>query len=242
MDLFYRGYDPDARITSAAKHVSAAASRLAVAMVRSIPKLPDAAWQAFQELLTVDALWSLALVIAGWLIATVIGGVVGLAVNALLVLYGLIELWDQIKAVWGSLERWAMTAYEARSEADLDLAGQHFATALSVGGITILEVLVTHRVFRAVEGKLRQRFPTPEWLRTQYDEAARQRETQRKRPQEVFEKAAETVASGVRGEGMKRAAEDFPTAAVVAGGVLLGVGTVVTLAWAASAQNGKARP
>jgi hypothetical protein len=96
MDLFYRGYDPNARITSAAKHLSAAAARFAVSMVRSIPHLPDAAWAEFKRLLTVDALWSLCLVLAGWLLATVVGGLVGLAVNALLIVYGLIELWEQI--------------------------------------------------------------------------------------------------------------------------------------------------
>ena len=58
MDLFYRGYDPNARISSAAKHLSAAAMRFAVSIVRSIPNLPDAAWADFQRLLTVEALWS----------------------------------------------------------------------------------------------------------------------------------------------------------------------------------------
>ena len=65
MDLFYRGFDPNERITSGAKHVSAAAARLAVSIVRSIPQLPEAAWVEMKRLLTVNALWSLCLVLAG---------------------------------------------------------------------------------------------------------------------------------------------------------------------------------
>lgn len=239
MDLFFRGYDPNARITSAAQHLSAAAARFAVSIVRSIPNLPEAVWTEFKRLLTVDALWSLCLVLAGWLVATVVGGLVGLAVNALLIIYGLIELWEQVRAVWDGLKLWAMSAYEAQSEADLDVAAHHFAEVLSKGGITILEVVVTHRVFRSVEGRLRERFPTPEWLRTQYTEEARRRETARaeaKKPSlpERAAQATEVITSGARGEGVRQVANDFPSAAVVVGGVLLGIGTAAALAWAAS--------
>jgi hypothetical protein len=103
--------------------------------------------------------------------------------------------------------------------------------------------VVTHRVFRAVEGKLRERFPTPEWLRKQYEEETRRRDTRSKpKAQEVIEKVAEVTTSGVRGEGAKQVASGFPTAAVVVSGVLLGVGTAAALAWAASAENRKGRP
>ena len=178
MDLFYRGYDDTTRIRSAALHLSAAASRLAVSMVRSISHLPEAAWEAFQRLLYPDVLWSLCLVLAAWLIATLIGGPVAVAVDALLVLYGLSALWEQAQTIWESLKQWALSAYEARTEADLDTAAGYFAAAHSRGGILVLEVVVTHRVFRAVEGRLRARFPTPEWLRKQYAEEVRRRKAQ----------------------------------------------------------------
>lgn len=247
MDLFYRGYDPNARITSAAKHLSAAAARFAVSIVRSIPNLPDAAWAEFQRLLTVEALWSLCLVLAGWLIATVVGGLIGLAVNGLLIIYGLVELWDQVKGIAASIQQWATSAYEAQSDADLEGAAKHFATALSAGGITALEIVVTHRVFRAVEVKLRDRYPTPDWLRKQYEEEARKR-AEPKKPErkpslpEQVGKAVEVVASGSRGEGMRKVASEFPTTTVVIGGVLVGVGTVAALAWAVSADGKKVRP
>ena len=246
MDLFYRGYDPDARITSGAQHLSAAAARFAVSIVRSIPYLPEATWIHLKGLLTVDALWSLCLVLAGWLIATVVGGFIGLAVNALLIVYGLVELWAQIKATGGELREWALAAYAAESDAGLDAAARHFATALSQGGITVLEVLLTHRVFRAVEGKLRDRFPTPDWLKKQYETAARQRE-QAPRPRESapkestqprssVEKVAEVITHGARFEGAKRAAEGLPTAAVVLGSAMLAAGTLAVVAWASSAS------
>lgn len=221
MDLFYRGFDENARITSGARHVSAAAARLAVSIVRSIPQLPDAAWAEMKRLLTVNSLWSLCLVLAGWLIATVVGGVVGLAVNALLILYGLVELWETIKATLGTLKEWVLAAYYAEDDAGLDVAGGYFAAALSAGGITILEVLVTHRVFRAVEGKLRERFPTPDWLRKQYDEAAQKREARRKveepsRPEERPERAEEKprrTEESPKAEEKKNPAERLKTAA-----------------------------
>jgi hypothetical protein len=238
MDLFYRGYEPTARITSAAKHLSAAAARMAVSIVRSIPLLPEAAWTEVKRLLTVNALWSLCLVLAGWLIATAVGGVIGLAVNAVLVIYGLVELWKQISEAIGDLRSWVQAAYAAETEAELDTAAQHFAAALSKGGITVLEVLITHRVFRKVEGKIRERFPAPDWLKKQYEDAARQRETKRN----LVEKVAEVAISGARYAGAKRAAEDVPTAAFVLGGAVLAVGTAALATWAMSQPSPRSRP
>lgn len=242
MDLFYRGYDSNARITSAVQHLSAAASRLALSMVRSIPHLPEAVWTEFQRLLSVETLWALCLILAGWLVATIVGGLVGLAVNAVLIAYGLAELWDEIKATGGSIKAWAQTAYEARGEADLDLASKHFATAISQGGIVLLEVLVTHRVFRTVERRLRERFPMPDWLKGQYEEAATRREkpkseSTRAKRTELAERTVEIAASGSRYVGAKRAAQDFPTAAVLAGGAALAVGSIAVLVWAVRAQG-----
>ena len=251
MDLFYRGYDPDARITSGAQHLSAAAARFAVSIVRSIPHLPDSAWAELKQVLTVNALWSLCLILAGWVIATVIGGLIGLAVNALLIAYGLVELWEQIKETGSSLHDWAVSAYEANNDSDLDTAAQHFATALSKGGITLLEVVISHRVFRAVEGKLRERFPTPDWLSKQYEEAIKQREAAARprgqepnfeKPRRVAERLVDGTVSGVRYEGAKQAAEDFPTVAVALSGALLVAGTVAVAAWAAQASARKVQP
>jgi len=242
MDLFYRGYDPNARITSAAQHLSAAGCRLAVSMVRSIPHLPEATWKEFRRLLSVETLWALCLILAGWLIATIVGGLVGLAVNAVLIAYGLMDLWEQIKSVGGTLAAWAQTAYEAQAEAELDRAGEHFASALSQGGIVLVEILVTHRVFRSVDGRLRERFPAPDWLKAQYEEAAGRREPPKQEPArspstEIAKRSVEVVASGSRYAGAKRVAQEFPTAVVLAGGAALALGTVAGLVWATRMQR-----
>jgi hypothetical protein len=55
------------------------------------------------------------------------------------------------------------------------VAGQHFAAALAKGGLTALEAIVTHRAFRGATQKIRERYPTPEWLRKTYEEQQRKR-------------------------------------------------------------------
>lgn len=233
MDVFDRGFDPNAPITSGAKHLAAAAARFALSMVRSIPHLPEAAWLEVKRLLTVEALWSLCLVLAGWLIATAIGGLVGLAVNALLVVYGVVELWKQISETAGDLRAWATAAYEAKDDAALDMAARYFASAISKGGIAVLELLLTHRIFRAVEERLRHRFPTPEWLKAEYEDAVRQREKRRA----PAAPKVEIVASGVRLAGAKHVAEGVPSAALVLGGAVAAMGTIAVVAWAAGASS-----
>src|SRR6185295_2563903 len=110
--------------------LSAAAARLAMSIVLSIPPLPDAAWNSLKGLLSINVLWSFCLVLAGWAIATLVGGLVGLAVNGLLIAYGVIELWEQLKTVAGSLKQWLLTAYAATNVLELTTAGKHFAEAL----------------------------------------------------------------------------------------------------------------
>ena len=111
--VFYRDFSVESPITTGAQHLSAAATRLALSIVYSITELPDAIWQQFKELLNPDTLWGLALVVAAWLIATIIGGPIGAAINGLLAAYGLYELWPVVKAVVGDLWAWLRSAYYA---------------------------------------------------------------------------------------------------------------------------------
>jgi hypothetical protein len=53
---------------------------------------------------------------------------------------------------------------------------------------------------------------------------------------------ADVTTSGVRYEGAKGAADDFPTLAVALGGALLAAGTVAVAAWASSSKARKVRP
>lgn len=165
-ELFYRGEDSERRWLSAAH-------RAAESILRSYQYLKGAFVAELMALLHPSALWGLCLVLAGWFAATVIGGPVGLAVNLGLLAYGLWDLWGRMKDLYGLLKVWFWGFWDANTEADLDKAGEHFAQALSKGGITILELVLTHRAFRYAQSKLVSRFPVPERLRSRFDEQRR---------------------------------------------------------------------
>jgi len=200
--VFYRDFAADSPITTGALHLSAAATRLALSIVYAITELPEALWQEFRQLLSPDTLWGLCLVVAAWLVATIIGGPIGAAINGLLAAYGLYELWPVVKAVAGDLWAWLRTAYYASTEEELHASGNHFADALAKGGLTTLEAIVTHRVFHGTAKKIRERFPTPEWLKKTYAEQETKRssrkvdeEAQRKRRRVVEETASSAAAA-----------------------------------------------
>lgn len=241
MDLFYRGYDPAAPVTSAAEHLGAAAARMALSIVDSIVLLPDAAWSEFKRLLAVEHLWALCLVLGGWLIATLIGGVAGAAVNAVLIGYGLKDLWERLSIMGAALRKWAGAFYHAQSEAELQIAGPHFAEALSVGGLGVLELILTHKAFRLAEAPLLKRFPVPEWLRSRYAESLAKRERAQapkeppkeegKKPQAPLSDRIHRLGSQVPAlplAGARRVANEFPAlplavgflSSVAAGGTL----------------------
>ena len=229
--LFYRGFDPASPLSTGLRTLGAVALRLSVAMARSLSRLDEATWQAAQRLFTVDSIKALAVVFAGWVLATVVGGPLGMAVNAILVVYGVVGLWEEVKRFGDALRDFWQTAYDAKNDADLDAAAGHFARALAGGLVTALEVWITHRAFRAVETTIARRVPTPERLRVEYERALRERETKKRTP---VERIAETVASGARGEGMRRASDELPGAAAVGLGVVAAVGTVALMGWALS--------
>lgn len=97
-------------------------------------------------------------------------------------------------------------------------------------------MLLTHRIFKAVEGKLRERFPTPDWLKKQYDGAA----VQRNRPLNQVVKVTAVIA-GVRFKGAKQLASDFPVAAVVVSSALVTVAAIAVAAWVTN-EGSKRRP
>jgi hypothetical protein len=139
--VFYRDFSAASPVTTASQHLSAAATRLALSVVYAIGVLPAAIWDQFRQLLTPETLWGLCLVVAAWLLATVIGGPIGVAINGLLAAYGLYELWPVVKEVGRDLWAWLRGAYYADTEDELKQAGQHFAAALAKGGLTALEAI-----------------------------------------------------------------------------------------------------
>lgn len=240
--VFYRGFSASSPVTTGAEHLSAAATRLAFSIVYAITELPEAVWLEFKRLLTVETLWGLCIVVAGWLVATVIGGPVGAAINAALLAYGLYELWPVVKAVFGDLWLWLKTSYYAETEADLKKAGKYFADALAKGALTTIEAIVTHRVFTRASRGLRERWATPEWLKRMYQEAeatrnertrkqrrAAEEESQRRRALEEVNRKLGAAASTVMvpaGQGVG----DMGVAGVLGGLAVVAVLGITTAA------------
>ena len=261
MDLFDRGFDPMSPLSSAAKHLTAAAARMTVSILNSFAHLPKSLWEEVHKLLTPDSLWALALVLAGWFLASVIGGLIGATVNALLLVYGLSDLWQRAGALWQALTQWCRGWYEASTEADLDAAGAQFAQVLSIGGIAVLEVALTHRAFKLAEGPLRKRFPAPEWLRRRFEEATRQKKQAFDLEAKRRSQGDAETNRGTRGvaeeprrsrnsldaalavaelDGARKLAQDFPTVPVIAG--LVGVASAVGVTWWAVSTASRTKP
>lgn len=242
MDLYYRyepnflrGYGPPTA-KEAAGTLSAFAARLAYSMVWAIPNLPAASRDEFVKLLSVGSLWTLSIVFAGWLLATVIGGMIGVAVNVLLILYGVSGLWDEINRIAEHVKEWLRAAYDANTAEALEKAGEPFARALTAGLLTAIQLLVTHRAFKSIERVVKKRYPPPKDLQAEWDKALK-RVGEKSRAAEKVLRTSEIVVTGARGKGMQETANvlpsEFPTAAVVVAAGVAVVGAAVALSLSA---------
>lgn len=245
MDVFaHPAFDAARPITTAIDILRAVAGRIALSMVRSVKYLPQSMLGAVEGILSPSHLWTLAIVLAAWIVASIVGGPVAAAINGILLVYGLWELYHQLSGTWEALKRWAQTAYSARSDSELDTAAQLFAQVLSQGGLTILEAIVTHRVFTKVSGTLSKRVARPEWLDREYETARRkigererdtasQATTEPPRPRRAIVETVKAAATTAAGAGLAGPPHEgsFPTAIVVGGVgavVLLGVGLAIS--------------
>lgn len=266
MDIFENGKEPSTSVAAASRALARAAGRLVLSMVRSIKYMEPAAVEHFRNLFSAHTLWVLAIILAGWVIATIVGGPIALVINGLLGAYGLYQLYEQLALTWENLRKWALTAYHAKNEGDIDAAARFFANAVADGILALLEVIVTHRIFKSVEGGLRNRYPTPEWLEAEYARAVREAEqkrpgapNRRSEPARSMEEA-ERTAEKQRREEAERAAErkrrasegksptpppPIPTGGspwvAVALGALGVVGTGAAIAWALNDSEGRKR-
>lgn len=241
--VFYRGFSADSPVTTGAQHLSAAATRLSFSIVYSISELPEAVWLEFKQLLSPETLWGLAIVVAAWLIATIIGGPIGAAINGVLVAYGLYELWPVVKAVAGDLWAWLRTAYYAETEDELHKSARYFAEALAKGGITTLEAIVTHRVFKGAAKKIRERWPTPDWLRERYAEqeskrASRRPEEEANRRRRAIEESLSNAAPAMLVPA-GRGAGDAVGGMIISGVAVAAVLAVLTGAVVLSRKGGR---
>ena len=247
MDIFENSKSTDTTITGASHALARAAGRLVLSMVRSLRYLEPAAVEHFRSLLTPHSLWVLGLILAGWAIATLVGGPIALVINGLLGAYGLYQIYEQLALTWQNLKRWALTAYHAQNEVQIEEAARFFASAVTDGVLTLLEVILTHRVFKSVEAGLKKRYPPPEWLQAEYDRAMKEAGQRRAMPTEEPSRAKETAREAKEPERSRRRAGEERTLpppppagsssvlAVVLGTVaVLGTGTAIAFALAGS--------
>ncbi len=163
MDEFYSGSHTETRLT-------AVAYRAADSILRSTKYLLPSIGQELLALLTVDTLWGLGLLAAGWFLVSIISGPLGLAVNVVLLGYGVYSAWGTIEQTYEQFKDWFWGFYSARSEAELDKAGEHFAQGVVKGGMFALELLLTHGAVRFASKRLVKRYPPPDKLRQRFVE------------------------------------------------------------------------
>jgi hypothetical protein len=175
MDIYYRGFDSDSPISTGTKHLTACAARLLIAMLRSIQYMDDAAIEAFNKYISIDNIWMLCLMLAGWLLAAVVGGTIGAAVGAILAFLGAQELFDRLNDIYAPLKDWALLAYNANNDDDIDKAAKKFAPAFATGFLTAIEFVVLHKIFRSSAALLSKRFPRPGWIDPVWDRTVKER-------------------------------------------------------------------
>lgn len=182
MDEFYSGEDTEKRLV-------AVAYRAADSILRSTKYMLASLGHELLALFTVDTLWGLCLLAAGWFLASVISGPIGMAINLIFLAYGIYSSWGTIEQTYEQFKDWFWGFYSAKTEADLDKAGEHFAAAVVKGGVFALELVLTHRALKFASAKLVKRYPPPEKLRQRFAEETEQRA---QRGQEQETRRAET--------------------------------------------------
>ena len=74
-------------------------------------------------------------------------GPLGLAVNVIFLAYGVWQIWGTIRGHLRAAQDW-FWGFTTQRQAELDEAGKHFAEGLAKGGLTLIELLVTHRALK----------------------------------------------------------------------------------------------
>lgn len=107
--------------------------RLGESLRRSLPKLGPEVRQQVQSLLEPEALLIMASVLLAWVVAHAFA--VGEIIDLVLVGAGLFAVGWSVFVGIDHLYDFAATTYRARTESDLEIAGDHFAKAVGILGI-----------------------------------------------------------------------------------------------------------
>lgn len=160
--IFYRDFDGSKPVVSGARWFAALAARIALAFVDALANTEIKR----QLSIGVRQLWMLALVLAGWVVASVVPATAPVVdvINAILLAIGLLSLVDRAKEVGRALSDGLSAAYLAKNELELAEAGKKLAPAITGTVVTAVEVLVTNSAFAAAESVVVGRFPVPDVL------------------------------------------------------------------------------
>ena len=122
--------------------------RIAEAMRRSLPLLPAEARHQVEALISPESLAIIAGTLLLWAGSHFFG--VGEIVDIILLTVGFAVLGLSVFTGGQELYKFATTAVDARTDADLQRAAQHFATAVNILGISLISALLLRRSARAV--------------------------------------------------------------------------------------------
>jgi hypothetical protein len=183
-------------LTAAAESVQLVAVRVGKALARGLTLAPVQFGKAALDLLTIDNLWTTAIVLAFWIIGSIIGGPCGLAVNGILIAYALWDIPKLAEELGTALKDGLVAAANAQSEADLDVAADLFSKVFATVGIEVFQVFVTHRIFVYAKPRLLKRFKVPRSVETEH-KAARERVAEKER-KAAKERVAEKLAKAAR--------------------------------------------
>ncbi len=150
-----------ASIEEAKTAIVATAQRMARSIAYSREHLTGAALESAASIFTTANLWALCILFAGWVIGTVVSGPIGIACNALLVAWGLYSSYEILTELFKNGKEWAVLCYEAKSDADLKVAGAVFAKLFVGGLVDVLQVVILHRTFRSLRAKINSKIPPP---------------------------------------------------------------------------------
>ena len=125
--------------------------KIASAIRRALPHLSGEAASKLAGLLSPVSLGILAGTLVVWAYSHAIG--VGEAIDILIAITGFLfvgwEAWSAIK----HLVSFARLSVGAKTESDLDSAGDHLAKAVTIIGIDVVIILITHRSTKAWQGR-----------------------------------------------------------------------------------------
>lgn len=245
MDLFDRAENEPNALKRAARYYYAMVGRLAWSAGHGLTTyLYAEGSDEFWRIATVENLWAFCLIIAGWFLVSSVP-VVGTAVNLYLSVYGLKEIWDRIERAKGAFVQWYPAAHEAKTQEDLQAAARHFAQGFAVGGLTLLELVVSRGTLKIV-ARLIRKFPIPAWFREMHAKALRKRAEKRSTETGASKRSSAPTASRPRAgdfaplllpvEGAKKVAETSPVVPVLVGTALT-LGVAGLTLWAVTSET-----